>query len=316
MKVLSGEAAKIAYRNFCEGESSLPIFAEDWYLDHCCKEGEWQAILVLQDNKVIATYTYFLKRKWGLQYITMPLFVKWMGLYILPEFRQHKWEARILRQLIPHIPKVNRSQQNFFPSSFNWSPLYWNGFQQTTYYTYQLDLTVSQEQLFSAIHYNTRRSIRQALFTLDTDISPQDFYHINAMSFTRQGIDIPYDYKTFLTHYNTLLAHESIHLLGARNTQGEMCGVCCLIWDKMICYYHFSGDHPDFRKDNVGVWMIWQAVLFAHERLPATTFDFEGSMLEGVAAVKRRLNAKPVPYYFIQKDRHLMFRLRSSIRRL
>jgi hypothetical protein len=313
MKVLSGIEAKSAYRSFCRQHTDLPIFAQDWYLDHCSNGSQWHAVVLIHDQEIIATYTYFLKKKWLFQYVTMPMFVKWMGLYTVQAFRTPKWEARILRSLLPHLPKADRLQQNFFPSSFNWSPLYWNNFKQTTYYTYQLDLRIDREELFSRIQYNTRRSILQADFVLDTAITPTDFYTINKMSFARQNLSVPYRYDLFITHCEALISHDSCQLLGARNTQGQLCAVCCLIWDQSTCYYHFSGDHPDFREQSVGIWMIWEAVLFAYEKLSVATFDFEGSMLEGVATVKQRFRAMPIPYYYISQDQHFFFKLLSAL---
>lgn len=314
--VPSSTTSKAAYRAFCNIEEELPIFFQDWYMNACAIDGSWEVILVYHDQQIIAVYTYFIKSKWNFKYITMPLFQKWMGLYINSNFRTYKWEKRILQAVVQHLPQLDRFEQNLFPDIQNWSPFYWQSYQQTTYYTYQIDLLQSIEQIKSNIQGNVRRNIQQAdaLFHLKEELMPKTFYEINEMSFHRKDEQIPYQLSTFLQHHRMLQQHQSGKILAAQNKEGTICAVCYLIWDKQSCYYHLAGDVPFYRKQAVGIWLIWQAICYAKEKLQRSVFDFEGSMLPGVAQVRQRFGAKPLPYHFISKSSNHILRVVTSLR--
>jgi hypothetical protein len=55
---------------------------------------------------------------------------------------------------------------------------------------------------------------------------------------------------------------------------------------------------------------LWEAIKTAS--LKVDTFDFEGSMIENVAAVFKKFNAVAVPYSRISKTRNLLLKIRES----
>lgn len=310
------DLAKESYHIFCQKEQNLPIFFQDWYLDACALKGNWEVILVYHDQHIIAAYTYFIKKKWGFTYVTMPMFQKWMGLYIVSNYSSYSQERRILKLIIPYLPQVDRFEQNIFPGLQNWSPFYWQHYLETTYYTYQLNLDLSEKQLLSRLNGNVRRNIQQAekLFHLAESIAPEVFYQINKKSFSRKNDHIPYDLSAFFQHHSVLQTNDSGKILAATDENGTVCAVCYLIWDENVCYYHLAGDIPNFRSQAVGIWLIWRAILYAKNNLNCTLFDFEGSMMMGTAQVRQRFNAQPIPYHVVQQYNNPILKLLSTIR--
>ena len=57
---------------------------------------------------------------------------------------------------------VDTFQQKFLPDFTNWLPFYWNGFEQTTRYTYIIEDLVDTEKVFKDFKENIRREIRKA----------------------------------------------------------------------------------------------------------------------------------------------------------
>ena len=143
-----------------EHQNKLPIFVYPWYLDAVCKEGEWNACIVEEKNQILAVLPYFIKKKYGFHYITMPHFVKFMGPFFAKELtltEQHD----VMEKLILQLPKVDAFTQNFYYNIINWLPFYWNDYQQTTRYSYQLELT-DLNQVFNNINRKRRRYIEKA----------------------------------------------------------------------------------------------------------------------------------------------------------
>ena len=184
---------KTLYRAFCQQEQNLPVFMQDWYLDAVCQEGHWDVALVNEGEEIIATLVYFIKKKWGFTYITMPPFVKVMGPYICPAYRGLKYSHQILEALISQLPKVDGIIQDFHYDVQNWLPFHWEGYRQSSRYTYILYLRYL-DAVYENINRNMRRNIKkaQSQLTVRHDLSVEQFYEINRMSFESQGIAIQY----------------------------------------------------------------------------------------------------------------------------
>ena len=76
--------AKDVYREFCEKQGfDLPVFFQDWWLDIVCGKDDWRIAMYVEDPNVVAVMTYYVKRKFFFEYITMPSLTKFMGPYFL-----------------------------------------------------------------------------------------------------------------------------------------------------------------------------------------------------------------------------------------
>ncbi|MEM8526224.1 MAG: GNAT family N-acetyltransferase [Bacteroidota bacterium] len=286
---------------------------QDWYLDAVC---QWEVILVRKNQLIIASFPYSQKRKLGFNYITMPLFVKWMGLYVTREYRNAKNEQKIMSLILPLLSEFDAFKQNFHPNFLNWSPLYWQGYLQTTYYTYQLDLTQSLVQIWANCNRNIKRNINKASskLSIETNPSPDAFYEINQMSFDRQGVRIPYSLLLFLNHDKALQQHEKRLIICAKDEKGSIHAASYLIWDQMNCYYHLSGEDPSFRKSGAGILLVWEAIKYAKIELNLKRFDFEGSMMPKVAHIRQQFGAAAIPYHYLWKYNNTVYKFMDALR--
>lgn len=309
------ESSKSLYRVFCTQEEHLPIFVQDWYLDTVCEGGEWNVILLEAQGSIIASWPFFLKKKWTFKYVTMPHFVKWMGIYISPPYDTVKNELLFLAQMLPHLPELDSFKQNFYPSLKNWSSLYWQGFQQSTRYTYQIDLSLSLEEIRKGFNRNITRNIKKAqcLLQVGQDLGAKNFYEIQGRSFQRQNMTVPYSFRSFEKHHQSLEKYQSGKTLYASDKEGNIIAACCIIWDKQRAYYHIAGEHPDFRKTGVGIYLTWKAIEFSKTQLKVPIFDFEGSMLEGVSKIRQQFGGQAIPYHFIYKYNNKLYQLLDDL---
>lgn len=306
----ASEQTKNSYRNFCNTEKELPIYVQDWYLDAVSIDGEWEVILITKGSDIIASFPFFQKQKLGFRYVTMPIFVKWMGLYIVPKYQNIKTEQKILLKILPSLLKFDAFKQNFHPSLLNWSPLYWQGYQQTTFYTYQIDLSKSLEELYNDCNRNIQRNIKKAKAELNikVDLLPEQFYEINKMSFDRQKTTMPYSLSLFLNHDKALHHQSKRKILYAQDQGGKIHAASYLIWDHNNCYYHLSGENPSFRKSGAGILLVWEAIRYAKEELNLKLFDFEGSMMLNIAHIRQQFGALPVGYNYIWKYNNSVYK--------
>lgn len=307
---------KAQYHQFCQSEPNLPIFFQDWYLDAVCQEGEWGVAMVEEGSEVKGIWTYFMKQKMGFRYVTMPNFVKFMGPY-LPGNPSTTEQNQILEELLTKIPPVASIKQDFHYSITNWLPLYWQNFQQTTRYTYLLDVSDLQKVL-DGVNRNIRRNIKKASEQIKIEHwdDPERFYFVNKKSFDRQNIPIPYTLTQFLRHDAALNVQQRRKLFFAVDQLGQLHSASYVIWDDQVAYYHLAGDDPRFRQHGAGILLIWEAIQFLHNELGINTLDFEGSMIKNVEAIRRQFGAIQTPYFSVSKNFSKIFNFLEKVRNL
>lgn len=302
---------KERYRKFCEETSDLPVFFQDWYLDVVCSDGKWDVATVEENGKIVAALPYFLKQKGPFRFITMSLMTKHLGPYLIPEKRRLKREHVLFEKLISQLPKRDYFIQDFRPEVQNWLPFYWEKFKQTTRYTYVLDDLTDLKEVHENFNRNIRRNIRKAEKNLKitSDFSLETFFEINKMSFDRQGIPIFYSFD-FLKKYDAVLAKKNARkIFFAVDENTEIHAASYLIWDNNRSYYHLAGEHPKFRGSGASILLTWEAIKFTKNELGLNIFDFEGSMLEPIEAIRRQFGAKQEAYFRIWKYNSKLFQI-------
>lgn len=295
---------KARYLDFCRTAPDVPVFAQAWYLDACADGGTWDVVLAEDAGRVVAALPYFHKQKGPFRYATMPPFVKWLGPYLLPEFRGVlKHEHMLLLELIKQLPPFAAFKQNFHPTATNWLPFYWQQFRQTTYYTYRLNNLHNLPATEAGLNRNVRRNLQKAQQQVRVvhNLGPEQFYKLNKMSFDRQGLPMPYSWVQFARHDAALAAHDARQFFFAVDAQERIHSAAYLIWDQYAAYYHLSGDDPALRESGAGLLLIWEAIRYASEVLGLACFDFEGSMLPAVERVRVQFGAVQTPYFFVWK---------------
>ena len=303
------------YRQFCREVPDLPVFAQPWYLDAVCEGGTWGAAVAQHGEQPAAALPYFLKRKGPFRYITMPHFCKHLGPYLHPDFRELKFEHKFYEQLIGLLPAVLAFKQEFHPSATNWLPFCWQGYRQTTRYTYQLGLAEGLNAVYGGFNRNVRRNLKKAekALRIRTDRAAEDFFNVNRLSFERQGTAPPYSRELFLRHDDALARHQSRQIFCAEDAGGRIHSAAYLIWDGRASYYHLSGDDPELRASGAGLLLVWEAIRYTHEVLRLPVFDFEGSMMPNVEAIRRQFGGRQVPYSRVWKYHSKVIRMLDGL---
>ncbi len=298
--------AREEYRLFAAHTPDLPLFMQPWYLDLVCEGGAWDAALVQKDGKTVAVLPYFLKQKLAWKYVTMPQLCKQMGPFLLPEYRNLKWEMRLYQALIEQLPAdLAAFEQNFNYTVSNWLPFYWKGFKQTTLYSYVLPLEDSEELIFNQIEKNYRQKIRAAAnkIQLRHDLPLQELHRMLGLSFERQQLGNPIGLGFLQRLYTALEQQGCCKLFFATDLQtGQTHSAALLVWDKTSAYYLMSGDDPALRTSGAAVLLKWKAIQYTKNELGLPLFDFEGSMIPGVEQGRRDFGAQQRPYFRVRRD--------------
>ena len=309
---------KKRYEHFCETQDDLPIFYQHWYLDVVCGEVNWEVLLAEKGGKIVAVFPYFIKHLGPFSYVTMPMLCKFMGPYLIPEYRNSRHERRIIKNLIEQLPNFSYFNQSCHYDLKDWLPFHWKNFIQTTKYSYTIEGLDDLEKVLSgfvADYRNNKLKKANQLVSLSYDRSLEEFYTVSKMSFDRQKMSFPISFD-FVKKYDAVLEkHQSRKIFFAVDKAGQIHSVVYLIWDERSAYFLIAGDDPKLRSSGASIFLVWEAIQFTKNTLGLDCFDFLGSMIPSIEKVRRNFGARQKPYFEIKKYNSLIFKILDQIRK-
>jgi len=298
--------SKECYRKLCNEESTVPIFSRDWWLDAVCGN-DWDVCLVKKGDHILAAMPYCIKKRYGFTLLTHPQLTQTLGPWLRPSEAQYSnrlgQEKDLLTALIDQLPDFAQFEQNWHHANTNWLPFYWQGFEQTTRYTYRLPDLLDLDAVWAGFRENIRRDIRKAenRFNLQVrnDATIDDFLALNVQTFDRQGMVLPYS-PAFVQRLDLSCAqHKARQIFIAEDKQGQKHAGVYIIWDDQSAYYLMGGGDPKLRSSGATSLCMWEAIKFASTK--TKSFDFEGSMIEPVERFFRAFGAIQTPYFSVSK---------------
>ena len=243
---------KDKYRQLCNKETSLPLFSRDWWLDTVCGETLWDVLLVEEKGKILASFPLYIPHQ-GI--ITMPPYTQTMGPWFAPE----PADAKYTRTLGKHqaICKVFTDALKIYPHFLqyfsyritDWLPFYWEGYKQTTRYTYLLNNIRDEQSLWENMSSNIRRNITKAKekqgITVKKGIPVDDFLRIQALTFKRQQLSAPKEREILKKIISVCRQRNQGDLWGAYDDKGNLHAVAFIAWQESSAYYLAGGGDPE-----------------------------------------------------------------------
>lgn len=303
---------KEKYYKFCM-ENNIEIFSQPWWLDITSGEDKWDVLLVEKGGSIQGALPYSFNRKKDSISISQALLTPRNGIVLSYPKNQKltsrvSFERKVIKELIEKLEKMNliSYNQNYNYDFNNWLPLYWNGFKQTTRYSYLI--SASSEWNEKDIDSTTRNLIRKAekFVNIYEDISIEEFYKINSMTYSRKGMINPCPIELIKRLDNECVNRNCRKILCAKDSEGNIHAAIYLVWDKTSVYYLMGGVNPEFKSTNATSMLLLNAIKFSLEN--GLNFDFEGSMIESIEKFFSSFGAVRKEYYNISKGYKLNFR--------
>jgi hypothetical protein len=311
---------KEKYRRFCTTEISIPIFSKDWWLDAVCGENNWDVAIIEKGSEIVASMPFMLRKKYYLTICDMPQLTQTLGPWLKPSeakyARQLSNQKKVMYELIRQLPRFDYFAQNFNYSIENWLPFYWNGFGQTTRYTYVIDELASETNLWNGLLQNIRTDIKKAEnrfnLVINTDMNIDKFLNINESTFTGKKKKLPYSRELVKRIENACIDKNCRKIFYAQDKDRKIHAAIYIIWDVNSAYYLMGGGDPSLRNSGATSLCIWEAIKFSST--VTQKFDFEGSMIEPVERFFRAFGAIQMPYLRISKTTSRLLKLLKALK--
>ncbi len=244
-----------------------------------------------------------------------------LGVHInYPPAQKHEkklsYEKGVMNELIKQLPRFDKFSQNFNHKIQNWLPFYWNGFEQTTRYTYVIDHLEDLDAIFTNFNRAKKKNIKRAekIVNINYNLSPEEFYINHKLTLEKQNNSILYDFVTFKSIHDATTLNNSSVIISATDELGNLHGALFIIWDSRSAYDLISTIDPDFRDSGAASLLVKKAIEYVSRY--TNRFDFEGSMIENVETSFRMFGAHQTPYHKIYKYPSRILKVSSIINQL
>lgn len=309
------------YRSLCLKENSIPIFSRDWWLDATCGKDNWDVVTVDKQGEVVAALPYLLRTRLGKTILGQPSLTQKLGPWLrypdnIKPAKKIGLENELMTQLIDQLPSFARFQQAFDHTFTNWLPFYWKGFEQSTSYTYVIDNINHPENVLANFSHAKRKDVKKASAQLAVhfDLPAEKFYQHHVRTLGQQGKQISYDKELFTSIFDACYSQNAGRTIYAVDEQCRIHSALFVVWDINSAYNLISTIDQDHRSSGATTLLIYEMIKFLSDK--TQSFDFEGSMIEGVEFSFRQFGTVQKPMFQVSKTDSKLFEVITLARRL
>lgn len=311
--------SKEKYQALCNNEPSIPIFSRYWWLDTVCGKNHWDVLLAEENGKTIAAMPLYIPHC-GI--VSMPQFTQTMGPWFAAASGDTKYTTllgrhqEICKAFVETLRPYTSFLQNFSYEITDWLPFYWNGYSQTTRYTYLLHQIKDENTIMENMSPNIRRNISKARdkyhIRVKKGITTEEFLRVQRQTYSRQQLMMKEDTNTLAELIKEARERGQGDLWGGYDDNGDLHAVAFIVWQESSAYYLAGGENPGLRKSGAHSLVIRESIRYVSQY--TDTFNFEGSMIPGIERFFREFGAKQTPYFTITRGKlSLIYRAWSKL---
>jgi hypothetical protein len=295
---------KDLYHEFCLKNSDLPLFMTDWWLDAVCAGKQWDVMLSFNENgEIQAAMPYLLRKRAWMKYIVMPQQTQIGGVWLCEDIREDATRiAAICKAFTQELGELGLSYyyQHYPINSPSVEHMRALNFKIKERVTYRLEDLSDLDKVIGNFSKNKKRQLQKALsLHTETSMTAEDFYRFHARCLREQGKQISYSREFLLVLERKARRLNQCQILSICNADNEVLAAAVLVWDKHSMYYLIPCYSPNHKDSGASALLVLEAIKLARQK--GVAFDFEGSMIRGVANHYKQFGSTRTLYYSVEK---------------
>ncbi len=303
---------KELYAALCQTTNDIPLFMQHWWMEGVCAGKQWDVLLSLDEQgEIKAALPYLIGKRLGMRYIVMPQQTQIGGVWIRPDLRDNMMETQRICQDIQQKLKDLRLAyyyQHFPLLSITPAIMKTLGFRVKERVTYRIEDLTDLDAVIASFSKNKKRQLQKALsLQADFTLGSEDFYQFHTQCLQEQGKEITYTREFFLVMYQKAIKHQCGQIIAIRNADNVLLAAAFVVWDKHSLYYLIPCYSPTYKESGASALLALEAIRFARKQ--GVAFDFEGSMIRGVANHYKQFGSTATMYYSVSKYYNPIFAL-------
>ena len=304
---------KVIYRSLCEKHKEIPLFMQAWWLDAASKEN-WNVIFSKNGDEIAGFFVFSYQKKFGKKIVTNHPLTQYAGPFVfypagLNKSEKYSFENKVYTSIIEQLNAKNFDfiEINCHRSFENWQQFFWSGYKQTTKYTYILENISDRKALLKDMSYSQRgKRIKKETgkYRFSLELSAEDFYDFYKANLKEQDKTIFYSKEYFLRLYYAAQEREQGQIICMYNPENELLAALWTVWDGKFAYNMIMTSDKNKKCSEGTTLLIWETLDFLKDK--TRNYDFEGSMIKGVALRNQSYGAVAVPYHSISKSNSML----------
>lgn len=307
------DVSEITYRDsseleewdaFVEGSPQGSLFCKSWWLNAVRSNG-YRILTLREKNRLVAGMPLCSCYDNDGRYVhNMPVATQTLGILLEPceggYYKRLTKEMGMIQALVDNIPEHDWFYMQFNFNFTNWLPFYWDGYLQSTKYTYIFHDISDLDSIYEGFNYSKKRNISKAENEVEirTGLSAAEFREIQIAALAKDNkvlhLSTAGPFEVFEKIYNAV--GKSWYAVDGK---GNIHSAIYVVYDKISAYYLYSCVDREFREYGANTLLLWNAIkeLSGHTK----RFDFEGSMIPGIEESFRQFGARQMPYFVVTK---------------
>lgn len=289
--------------------AELPVFFHPWLLDHTSPN--WSIVFIQFDVDNYIVWPYHVEKKMIFKFIRSPFLSPFYGPITIGEITQA--QLQIAYDIIPRVDMMQLQ-----PSVFDNHHQFYidNGFESKERCTFIVDLSVDKHILFNTFAKDAKHRIKQADNSFTYSINetfPINTYFDWIEHIFQQQDEAFIIQKSYIEDYINLGLKNKSGCIINIYLESELVGCSYCVFDKKTYYFMLNAKNPAIKNNAINTALVWQHMLYAQEQ-GCAYFDFEGSMIPGVAAFNKKFKGTEYHYKSYLKQSGKIWNTISKIR--
>ena len=280
-----GEIDDDKYNNCINSSVNSRIYAYSWYLDIVADN--WD-VLILNNYEAVMPLPW--KSKYFIKYIYPPVWTQQLGVFSPLDITEN-----LIKNFIKSIPRKFKKITIQFNSGNNLNLV--NSEKRVNYI---LALDKPYEEILKGFNNNRKRDLKKALknelsvnnISLNLLLNTLKKYYL-FLNYSRK------DYLNLCKLVTITLKKDKGFFLGVYSQNKELVGGSFFLKNESRITYLFSLNSPKGKMIGAHTFLInYMIQIFSNSKL---SFDFEGSMVEGIAVFFKSFGSKKENYNVLKK---------------
>jgi hypothetical protein len=247
---------------------------------------------------------YLIRKKAWMKYIVMPQQTQIGGIWISSEALADNANlvSEIGQDFARQLAELNLSYyyQHYPIGSPAVEAMRTLGFKTKERVTYRIEDLSDLDQVINAFSKNKKRQLQKALsLHADMNMSAEDFYRFHVQCLQEQGKQISYSREFLLVLHRKTQRLGQSQILSICNADNQVLAAAFLVWDKQSMYYLIPCYNLQYKDSGASALLVLEAIKLARQK--GVAFDFEGSMIRGVANHYKQFGSTRTIYYSVEK---------------
>lgn len=301
---------KERYCDWAPQQENLSIFMQPWWLDAVCAGHTWDVLLSLDEQGAIrAAMPYMLCKKWWMQWITMPPFTQFGGLWLvqnggLIEGTDLAVDIRdICKDIAGQIKALNlHYYYQQFPISSKAVPVMKAlGFHLKERNSFRIEDLHDLDKVIDSFAKSKRRQLQRSLsLHAERGIEAEDFYRFHSSITALRKKKMSYSRESLLVCDRKTRRNGQGDIIAIKNADGQIYAAAYLIWDAHCMYYLIPAIDPIRKNSGAPELLVLEALKLAREK--QVIFDFNSNQRRSQDHHFKQFGSQKVTYFGIEKS--------------